>query len=175
MFEVRESIFITHPDIAKFIQLIRLKGKIGKLRKQIGSYKPGGIFESKIKDLEYVKIYIKEPKINYKLKIPSKSDVHRFVRSVYCLAFNCLAYENYHLVMNERYDKVRNYIRKGNVDEIWNYAYNLDNKRKPEVLYWTFSEGPGDGFCLSVFGIIFHLDFQNTGQMNQYLSNKFSF
>ena len=168
----------TYSQISRDIQKQQLKGKKG-LRDKVGYYKSDGSIEFQDKDMKGLHIKTNSPTLyniseilstEIILKAHPRYDKYKFVRALYYLGFNLLAYTNYDMVMDEKYNALRNYIRKAKTRELWN-VYPIDILNKDEInlnsVNFNKIDTPhGEFLKLQILTAYFILDLENKGTIS---------
>lgn len=158
---------ITHPEIARRIQLLGLSGKRGK-RKRLGYFKRDRAIEFQPWDVTKIEIqnngtslgdFTIKSRMIIKLKPPADFKQVVFSRAMHYLALNLLAYMNYDLAIQDKYDGIRNFVYdKKNKDIRTCYRDPVyENIAKPKITIDQIYSESKEYFLINILGVKFYI------------------
>lgn len=167
-----EHALVHNPRIAGPIVIMKIPGKNGKIRKQLGHFKRsendnrieiiGNIIHEELTGEHYARQY--DNHRSHKLQF--------YRRALFHVAFNYMAFlKGYEHMLENRYDKIRKYIKSPQKNETVPYCqveYPNDQMREKVSITWL-RQGPGVTVKLSLFLDDYYLDLLDTGHLFEWV------
>lgn len=182
-----DSVFVAHPILSALAQFLRLPGKSGKLRQQLGNVELDAKLSADEVPPRTITIPCAKPTIvmhpdgsrtaTLQPLIDPRFDFRRFRRAIHHIAFNAYALQcGCPAALDARFDAVRDYIRKPKPKEVWPFAQytNLDIGFKREVtMLITADEKQAFAGMVICAGMAFGVDLLNSGNLREWMTAKF--
>jgi hypothetical protein len=170
-----DRVVASHPLTSLAIQFLGLPGKRGRKRDRIGNVDRtihNGAITIPCEEPELV--LDGGPGRSYRVRplTPPTFDMLRFRRGLHHIAFNLVAAMNgVESVLEPRYDRARNYIRRPGIKESWEYGqYIVSLERVDKAMFGGIYDNEHEEFvALRLFNVAFFVDLHASGNLKDFL------